>query len=494
MEVEIPCESCKAMLRVPCEAAGHRARCPKCSHEFMVPRLEKLLEDTVSDWIVKDVEECIETRDRSIEEQLRLTVEQERKAREEKERKRAAAHAAADAAAASHGSAAGTHAVDPEHRRRHHHRHEPVNDPDIEIVTEPVRHGRPRKNHAGPGADGQDAYPSAEGHGHNGHHSPTESSHVPSYHTHRAHGDSQELKYPTNLHVEERIPHLVVLGVSAAGVTFAFDSAWLKHDGFRASMPVRCAFSGSTAREKLIARPMVFSDRSVHGSVSHESINQGHENRELGDKHPRQITKMMGTLEGMAKPFCNAMPYYCAHRYAHLHLHTQTRDRSSGGVTCEVLIPDSQTALDWLARVNGVTGPEFERLEADVSLLHGDAWKDLSDEARARIGMWCKLGPREAFRYYFNDADFGKRDEGLAGLVLTDQRVVFCKYHHKGQTSLDTEDASILARTEGKFATLTLRVGHELHRMIKVHRHEVDTLAAALAEKGKIDLRVTQEA
>ena len=45
-------------------------------------------------------------------------------------------------------------------------------------------------------------------------------------------------------------------------VRFGFDANWLEHPGFQASMPVRCAFSGSSEISHLLLRPMAFIDRS----------------------------------------------------------------------------------------------------------------------------------------------------------------------------------------------------------------------------------------
>jgi hypothetical protein len=505
MDVELHCDSCHVSLRVPCEAAGHRARCPSCGHEFTVPGVEQLLEDTVSGWIEHDVEEVFEDRDRELEERAR--IERERHERDLRE-------AAAAAKLAGSTGLAGQETGGNGHRNIH-----PVGKDDaFQSGPSGDRSGQP--DAAGPRRlwpmraakepslpdgvtlpDEQTAAPAVSSHdssiaplatstASHKHKPPYRQVHTPvaAEAARRPARQDGVHRYPSNLHVEERIPHLVVTRVDAAGVRFAFDSAWLNHDGFRASMPVRCVFSGSSAREKLIARPLVFMDRATGATPPIERINAAHENRQIGDHTPRQIMRMMGQIEGFLQPFASAMPVYVSNRYAHLAIHCQTRDRTSGGITCEVLIPDAITALDWLARVNGVCGKEYELLEHDVGLRHGDAWQQLSEECRQRIVAWCKLGSREVLLNYFSDADFGKRDEGLAGLVVTDHRLVFSKYHHRGQVRLDNDDTAIIARPDGQFVNLTLRVGKDLHRMVKVHRPDVEQLARLLKQHGRITL------
>lgn len=299
-------------------------------------------------------------------------------------------------------------------------------------------------------------------------------------------------QYPANLHLEGRIPHLIVLKMDAAGVTFAFDSVWLKHAGFRASMPLRCVFSGYAERSKLIARPLIFVDRSSADKPMLEQISARHENLAMGDRAPRQLMKLMGLIESMPRPFDHAMPHYVSTKHTHMPLHCRSRERSSGNITCEVLIPDLVTALDWLARVNGVCGKDYELLSYDVLMLHDAEWQNLPEQCRQRIAVWCKLDPHESLRAYFNDADFGRQDAGLAGLVVTDERVAYCKYHHRGEVRLDNGQATILVKRDARFANLTLLIGNNRSRMVKLHRQDLDQLKQHVSRPDGIKVVVTE--
>ena len=500
MNVELHCEGCGVLLRVPALSAGHRARCPACSHQFIIPHVESLLEDTVSQWIDQDVQEVFQNRDRSME-----TLAMVR-------RRDGKAHGAAEGEAGSSPSpslspvipasplVAGPHEADAGRRPgqpgnghgegrkegdpRRTQRLWPLrSQPDAPVpggVSLPPTAGR-----VDVGQEPGPPRPTAEQRSDDGGPRPKGDGAAA-----QPVSGEQDSRYPADLHVVGPVPHLMVKRVDPAGVRFAFDSNWLNHESFRASMPVRCAVSGSTAREKLLARPLVFLDRSQQLRPSLDQMTASHENRQIGEHPAREVVRMMGMIEGMPRPFAYAMPYYVSARFAHLPLHCETHNRSDGGITCEVVIPDQLTALDWLARVNGVCGMEYELLEQDVALLHGEAWRHLSDEARSRLAMWCKLGSRETMRHYFNDADFGRRDAGLAGLVITDQRLVFCKYHHRGQIDLDTENAAVVARCDARFASLSLCVGRDTAAMVKLHRHDLDELAEALASRGKLALKV----
>lgn len=308
----------------------------------------------------------------------------------------------------------------------------------------------------------------------------------------RSADDDDSSKYPRNLRTDPKSPHLVVLKCGSAGVRFAFDAKWLSHEGFRSSMPTRCAYSGASDRTKLIARPMVFADRARGAKTTAAEISSDHDIQSLADAGPRKLMQMMGTMEGMPSPFLYPMPYYISTRHANKTIHCMTRDRPSGGITAEVVIPDAVCALEWLSRVNGVCGEEYEMLERDTSLLHGDKFQELSEVCRGRIQSWCKLRPHEVFQAYLNDADFGRLDEGLAGVIVTDQRVVYCKYHHRGQVRLDEEDAKIVAKPGGRFFSLSLYVGEQRSRMCKLLKADVPKLQSAVSKDSAIEVVVIQ--
>lgn len=280
-------------------------------------------------------------------------------------------------------------------------------------------------------------------------------------------------------------PKLQVLRVSATGVRFAFDSSLLLCEGFRLSMPVQCVFSGVSERNNLIARPLVFLDQCLSKIATAESVGSPHECRELGDRHPREWLRQMGRLAKMTAPFDLPMPYYVGTRYAHLTLHCETHAGSHGRIQCELLIPDAETALCWMMRVNGVCGDDYQQLEHEVSLLHGSAWKALSDACRRRVNIWCKLKPHEQFKAYYNDADFNRSDEGLAGLVLTDQRLIFCKYHTRGKIPLNADNVRLMCKRVAPFIELYVQLQGRTSRMVKLRSEDYEALMQQLAAQEK---------
>jgi hypothetical protein len=286
-------------------------------------------------------------------------------------------------------------------------------------------------------------------------------------------------QYPNSLGVDPHHPHLVVTQCNQSGVTFAFDSSNLEHMGFRMSMPTRCAFSGETERRKLSARPFAFVDRSGARFRAPADLEGKHTTTLLSGQSTRDLLDVMGNLD-MPKPFNACVPYYNTSDFSHVSLKCWTENRPDGGVTCYIIIPNGPTALQWLLNVNGSCGPEYGMLENDIGLLENEAWRQIGDESRRRLAVWCPFEPMEQFRLYLSDADFGAKDKGLAGLVLTDRRLIYCKYHHRGSIDL-AQPATLAIRDNENFANLTIENSDGKTKLVKLHLHDVPVLISALS-------------
>jgi hypothetical protein len=479
METLVHCPGCKTPLRVPPTACGHRARCPSCKTHFVVPKPDELLEETFSTWIEQDVDDLFHQMEGGPQPTTAVGVETPPIARP----------APASSSALKPPPAASAGAPRPADPRPDNEG--PVVPPATPVQPPALPARPPRPTVAAPPRTSSPAPaspaaaiapvtaapppPSTPTLAANP--SPGSAARVDSAAV--AVVGQDHIHYPTDLRWDSMSPRLVVLGVSPAGVTFAFDSIWLNHPGFRASMPMRCIFSGKAKREQLIARPIIFEDRCLTNKRVLEQALAAYEHRHLGDRTNRELADHMGELAHFATPFNQPMPYFVSTRHAHLSIFCLTRNRSGGGLTCEVLIPDPPTALEWLANVNGTCGPEHELLSREMGLLHGEAWRNLAEDTRQRLGVWCRLTPGEHFRLFLGDADFGRHDEGLGGLVLTDQRLIFNKYHHRGQVRLD-ENALVLVRSDEAFATLSLQTDSDRVRMVKLHAQDLPALLTAL--------------
>lgn len=462
MDMKVHCPGCSKPLRVPKTSSGRKARCPNCRQVFIVPAPEELVDETISTWIEEDVEKLEVEHEKQWETIGSLKAYQRPQptpapARLPERLKAAKPDGAAAAEKPSHDAApVATNPAD--------ERSTVTATDDLSALLSPA------------GTTIEVAVPPAPAA------TPASSmiSSNPMNHRSGPAGDVIQQPYPTNLRVDPSHPHLIVVRCDQGGVCLGFDSTCLENIGFRMSMPVRCAFSGDMERRKLFARPLAFIDRSAARIRSTQEIDSKYTTTILSGQSTRELLDVIGNIDALPKPFSFCVPYYGSNEFSHSSLKCWTETRPDGGFTCFVIIPNGPTALHWLLNVNGACGIEFAKLEQDIALLDNEAWRLLGDECRRRLAVWCPFDPMEHFQLYLSDGDFGTRDKGLAGLVVTDQRLVYCKYHHRGAISL-AEPATLLIRDEADFAQLAIESGHGKTKLVKLHLHDVPKLIEAVS-------------
>ncbi len=507
-------------LQVPDNATGQRARCPACQTSFVLPDSDELMEHTLASWIESDVEQEESVRSAHFQQALapRINVPMSATDLPPKRhvnfvRKSAAfkppskpleeeprelgdlvpcddEHDAAStvAAVASPPAGATSRGVTEE-------KSAPVQD----IESGGDRFNGDRSNGVALNKPAMDDAPAAETRSAPSDALPPASAADSAITTTSAIASAlasappptqnplQEVKFqlpatvPAQLHITGPIPHLVVTECNQAGVHLSFDAIWLDHMGFRCSMPVRGVFGNNPDLTQLRARPLAFIDRSGGTMRDPQEFEARYEQPLMPGWTARDLITNMGIIKGLPTPLNRPMPYYVDSHHTNLSLTCTTERRSDGGLTCHVRIPNGGYALDWLARVNGVCGPEYQQLKFDLMALGSDAWAKLSESCRQRLSVWTRFRPRERFLAYLSDADFGSHDAGLAGLVLTDQRIVYHKYHHNGEVELSTS-GQLRFRPVDDFMQLTFQDTHgDRVKLVRLHVMDADMLKVQIA-------------
>lgn len=504
MEALIHCVKCSHIVEVGDDTANHDSSpmltCQNCGHQFQRPSEEELWEETCAIWIEESVEEFEDERElETAARQHQAELETERakqKAREEEIKKQARKNLKLKKA----NKHSNEQAVDEKRlikfRALPSEQSKPQPVPDKSQVASVAAATKSIQPKTKAPASPDDSLAGMV---------------IPSSATRKAQAANQQSLAGVPAIVQDatkQTPKLHVDKIGSTGVVFSFDQEALRSEGFRASLSIRCACNGETDARHLIARPMLFTDRldpSHRDKAQVAQLIRSHEIREVADMHPREIVRRMGLLEHLPRPFCYAMPYYVSTGHARRTLHAKTRTRAREGahaITCEVLIPDGPTALDWLGRVNGVCGDDYYQLEKALANMHGDVWNTMPEQIRERISVWCKLSSRETVKGYFRDADFTRHDSGMAGILITNERIVWCKYHHRGQVRLDNEDANIILTPEltpnGKSDSpesyqLRLIDEHASHRMGRLTARYVDELQRLLPQNTALHVLIREE-
>jgi hypothetical protein len=296
--------------------------------------------------------------------------------------------------------------------------------------------------------------------------------------------------FPQDINIAWALPHLVVKECTPAGVRFLFDSVWLEHLGFRTSMPLRCFASGHDVPDELYARPMVFCDQSGGMVRSPQYATAGVGQRMSRDRSPREVETLLSKVEHMAVPFDHPVPYYATMACGDIYMECTTHKRPDGGWTADVLIPDLITALQWLANVNGITGPEYFLLDREVAAARSEAWTSLALPVRMRLASWINFKPGESFVRYFNDAAAMAKDSGLGGVVITGDRLIHRHRSTTGEVDIEDASATLIIRVEEDTPVLFLRKGTESSRITRLRVEDVNDFVDIITARTKIQLEL----
>ena len=460
MLMTIDCPSCMRALSLPEDAAGRKARCNACSNRFVVPSVEELLESTVSRFALDEMERRCgtdadgEPLEGSLPEDDPLlaatAVAQESSLPE--------ADPLLAAAAAGRKAAAGT-----------------IVGVTVAAVERKPRSGRDALQNSGLAMErigGSVA----------GFVMPDES-------------EPAAVVYDQEVAPTHRRPHLVVRQVGPDGVTLGFASEWLQHDAFRASVPVRSAFDADPDTSTLRARPMVFLNKLHNASVGARSIEVRHECAlSHGGVNGPGLLAEMGRMEGIRPPYDRPVIYYAraGAGVPALKCRVQESESVAGQAVCEVLVPCGEVAVAWLAAVNGVCWPDEAKLRAAVERSGASAWGALGLRTRLRLEPWCRFEPGERFLAYVPDPDFTRAEAGLAGVVVTDRRLI----HHKFRRLRDVplhKPLTLHLRRDGTLTRMWVDAGDRRVKMGKMSHARVDGFLEALPDDHLLRIDAPQK-
>ncbi len=237
-------------------------------------------------------------------------------------------------------------------------------------------------------------------------------------HTTRAvsHGTSK-LNLPVRLdHVDEM------------GAFFRFDPQLLYNEDFRSSFPQQCLICG--AKRPLSVHVVFWSSKlptsQSKASASHQGL-QVYTLRKVSDLSGKDLLSVIDPIGYLPEPFNLPFPYYVCSSCSNVGAIITDVHHSGGKEVCELGISSLPQAEFFTLAVCGRGSEAHEKVRQALKDGYGRPWQQLPLTVRIRINRWFKAEEGERFLCYIPDAEFAKAEAGLAGVVLTDIRLVFHK-------------------------------------------------------------------
>ncbi len=230
--------------------------------------------------------------------------------------------------------------------------------------------------------------------------------------------------------------------VDEMGAFFLFDPSLLYDERFRLSFPRRCVVCGS--RNRLSVHLVIWASKlpgrgefGAHTSYSRSIF----ELDKLGGVDGRELLDKLDRFENVPEPYSLPFPYYlCRHCSPVGAIITDVRPRSDGkGEVCELGISSLKQAEQFARIVCGPDSSVVKKVHEAYLRLRSNPWQSLPLAVRSRLKHWFTPEEGENFRLYISDGDFAKTEAGLAGVVITDKRLVYRKFAAKIEIPLSQE-------------------------------------------------------
>ena len=218
--------------------------------------------------------------------------------------------------------------------------------------------------------------------------------------------------------------------VDASGAQFCFHPEVLYDEDFRASLPRQCVVCGS--RTGLVVHLVTWSRTTGEGprvDLPYAPASSVLELDDFPDLYGRQLLARLPMVQGVSEPYSLPFPYYVCQYCSPVgamvaNVRPGTRRRNE---ECELQIPSLLQAEMFAAAIRGPDDPARHEIRKVRKGQEGDPWQRLPKFTRVRIERWFQLEESEKFIAYFPDADYSQAEVGLAGVAVTDQRLVFHK-------------------------------------------------------------------
>jgi len=232
-------------------------------------------------------------------------------------------------------------------------------------------------------------------------------------------------------------PRVRFENVSDDGAVFRFPSQLLLESALRCSLPHRCA--QCLSREELELHLILWVDKLpiMDSAQISESETRTHRSlAKLMQEHGLGWFDSLQPVAGVPSPY--HLPFcYCVCPQCSVMGAIRVRVDTMGmGEECRMVIGHPAIALDFYRNNGGRNTPGYQKLLVAARQRRDNQWKALAVGVRQKLSQWYKPRSDEKFLGYYADRDFDS-DRGAAGVVLTDKRIVYKKFHALREYALE---------------------------------------------------------
>ena len=227
-----------------------------------------------------------------------------------------------------------------------------------------------------------------------------------------------------------------IVKVDGHGTLIEFAPGLLRKPEFRAGFPRQCVKCDSRAH--LQAHVVIYSAQLVD-SVSMEAEHKAGalmlSNEDVQGLSDLQVLDRLPAVPNVPHPADLPMPYWvCDMCGPSGQVSGQIRvNPETGGGFCRLLIRNPRRALAFIDAALSQNVEGYNLVKERVDQLVENPWDNLADGVQHRIQQWFQPRPGEQFLAYAPDRDHARTEDGMAGVVVTNQRLIahFSRRHRE---------------------------------------------------------------
>jgi uncharacterized Zn finger protein (UPF0148 family) len=213
----------------------------------------------------------------------------------------------------------------------------------------------------------------------------------------------------------------------ARGALFEFPAARLSDPAFRCAMPRRCVRCGGSTH--LVAHVIVYATHLIDGAfvsaqaASSDLVLRGEGVASMSNE---ELLERLPVVPNAPPPADKPMPFWLCDLCTVGDLVSgQIRAGGESVGLCRLWIGNLRRAEEFLIASGGKDSPGHAELRHRIASLAEDPWGALPLAVQNRIQQWYRPQVGEHFIAYISDRERARSEQGLAGLVVSNRRLIY---------------------------------------------------------------------
>ncbi|MFP4354470.1 MAG: hypothetical protein ACLFUJ_05040 [Phycisphaerae bacterium] len=244
----------------------------------------------------------------------------------------------------------------------------------------------------------------------------------------------ESMMFLADLHEQDPAGAIRLVRLGSEGALFEYSAHRMEDEVFRSAMPRLCVRCSS--RVDLVAHPIIFAqemDDSVSLAAEYAAGALKMDWADVRKLTGPQVLAKLGSIPNLPHPASLPMPFWICDICSGVGLVSGqcNIDPSHGSGWFRLRIANLEVAEKFLINLGKENSVEHAEIRLRIDSLDKHPWMSLSASVQHRIEQWYQPKGQEQFLAYVPDRDRSTTEDGVYGIIVTDQRMIFhCKYRH----------------------------------------------------------------